>query len=369
MDHSQRKLFMSVVNENSSLKRKYAEMEEKYQGLIKSKSKFQHDLEVAETSAMNSFTRKNITSTEWHKSNPKFAEYWLGFHTWGEFIIYHQCLWPTVPVDENDSNSDISDFEQSVITKILFRKGNEFASLGWMWGRSNIGSYVRKWGPLWGVAGSDLSILDINEEILIALTPEDFKNGCTDKVCGLVDGKDFKIETIRTHSGLTRAIHSNKVNCSALRVLSYVLNNGLNIERSDAYLGRASETHIVQVLGSHIGAVPIRKADKYAYRDMISVHKKKPIPITDSAKNVGLMIASKTKKRGRSWKEMRTPKTRRKIMIFVTRLIRGYRAGWMPLRMEMRRLERKQKYTTVRTMKDWRRRSYSRDPMKAQRPS
>jgi hypothetical protein len=167
-----------------------------------------------------------------------------------------------------------------------------------MWGRSNIGSYVRKWGPLWGVAGSDLSILDINEEILIALTPEDFKNGCTDKVCGLVDGKDFKIETIRTHSGLTRAIHSNKVNCSALRVLSYVLNNGLNIERSDAYLGRASETHIVQVLGSHIGAVPIRKADKYAYRDMISVHKKKPIPITDSSKNVGLMIASKTKKGG-----------------------------------------------------------------------
>ena len=256
------------------------------------------DLDKATLSAMSSFTRTNITSAEWHKANPKFAHYWLGFRSWGEFIIYHQCLWPKVSTEVLHSNKYISDFEQSVITKMFFRKGNEFASLGWMWGRTNIGRYVKKWGPLWGDAGSDLSILDINEEILRALTPDDFKNGCTDKVCGLVDGKDFKIEIIRTHSGLTRAIHSNKVNCSALRVLSYVLNNGLNIERSDAYLGRASETHIVQVLGSHIGTVPIRIADKNLYRKLISIHKKRATPITDSARNVGLMIARRTKKKG-----------------------------------------------------------------------
>ena len=89
-------------------------------------------------------------------------------------------------------------------------------SLGWIWGRQNIGRYIRKLAPLWGEAGSDLSILDIDETIRDALTPDDFRNGYTDKACGLVDGKDFKIETIRTHNGLTRAIHSNKVNCSAL---------------------------------------------------------------------------------------------------------------------------------------------------------
>ena len=54
-------------------------------------------------------------------------------------------------------------------------------------------------GPPFGRAGANLSILDINESILISLTPEDFVNGSTDKVCGLVDGKDFKTETMRTH--------------------------------------------------------------------------------------------------------------------------------------------------------------------------
>ena len=38
-------------------------------------------------------------------------------------------------------------------------------SLGWIWGRQNIGRYISKWAPLWEEAGSDLSILDINEEI------------------------------------------------------------------------------------------------------------------------------------------------------------------------------------------------------------
>lgn len=115
------------------------------------------DLKDATVLAMRSFTRTNITSAEWHKANPKFAHYWLGFKSWGEFIIYHQCLWPTVSVEENKSNNFITDFEQSIITKMYFRKGNEFASLGWMWGRSNIGRYVKTWGPLWGDAGSDIN--------------------------------------------------------------------------------------------------------------------------------------------------------------------------------------------------------------------
>ena len=201
-------------------------------------------------------------------------------------------------LEEVNSRNTITDFEQSVITKMFYRKGNEMKSLGWIWGRQNIGRYISKWALLWGEAGSDLSILDIDETILDALTLDDFRNGCTDKVCGLVDGKDFKIETIRTHNGLTRAIHSNKVNCSALRVLSYVLNNGINIERSDAYLGRASETHIVGVLGSHIGKVPIRKIDEEKYTAMKSINKTRDIPMRDSAQNVGKMVARKTRRKG-----------------------------------------------------------------------
>ena len=170
--------------------------------------------------------------------------------------------------------------------------------IGHIWGRTNIGRYVKQWAPLWGEAGADLSILDINEEILISLTPEDYINGCTDKVCGLVDGKDFKTETIRSHSGITRACHSNKVSCSALRVLSWILNNGLNVERSEPYLARASETHIVQVLGSHRSVVPIEKADKSLYNAMKIISHERVYSVRDTVKNVGKIVSGVTRLKG-----------------------------------------------------------------------
>ena len=187
---------------------------------------------------------------------------------------------------------------ESIITKIFFRKGLEFKLIGFIWGRTNIGRYVKSWAPLWGEAGADLSILDINEDILRALTPEDFINGCTDKVCGLVDGKDFKTETVRTHSGITRAGHSNKVNCSALRVLSWTINNGLNVERSEPYFGRALETHIVGVLGSYIGEVPIRKVDKEIYTNMKKFDHERDYSEKQSGREVGKMVAGVTQLKG-----------------------------------------------------------------------
>ena len=86
MDGSQLKLYRSVITENSSLKRKYTEIKEKYETLMKSKCKLSDDLDKATLSAMSSFTRTNITSAEWHKANPKFAHYWLGFSSWGDSV-------------------------------------------------------------------------------------------------------------------------------------------------------------------------------------------------------------------------------------------------------------------------------------------
>lgn len=149
-----------------------------------------------------------------------------------------------------------------------------------------------------GEAGADPSVLEINEDILRALTPEDFINGCTAKVCGLVDGKNFKTETVRIHSGTTRANHSNKVNCSALRVLSWIIDNGLNVERSEPYFGRASETHIVGVLGSHIGEVSIKKVDKEIYTNMKKFDHERDYSEKRSAHEVGQMVAGVTRLKG-----------------------------------------------------------------------
>ena len=293
-----KKLIKKSVTEVNALKRQLEEMTETNRVLSQKKTEILLELDEMKQIMSKSIVRSNIVCPVWHKNNPRFVPYWLGFISYAEFTIYHNCLWPDVSTVINIKDSSISEFEKSIITKMFFRKGLEFELIGYIWGRTNIGRYVKSWAPLWGEAGADLSILDINEAILVALTPEDYINGCTDKVCGLVDGKDFKTETIRIHSGITRACHSNKVNCSALRVLSWILNNGLNVERSEPYLGRASETHIVQVLGSHIGEVPIRACDKVLYHALKKSNHIRECRVRNTVQNTGKMIASVTRHKG-----------------------------------------------------------------------
>ena len=292
------KLMKKSVSEVKLLKRKLEESMVTNRMLHEKKEDAEKELKRMSDMISDSIIRSNIVCPTWHESHPKFVPYWLGFISYSEFTIYHQCLWPDISTVVDVKDGYITEFEKSIITKMFFRKGLEFELIGHIWGRSNIGRYVKSWAPLWGEAGANLSILDINESILRSLTPEDFINGCTDKVCGLVDGKDFKTETIRTHSGITRAGHSNKVNCSALRVLSWVLNNGLNVERSEPYLGRASETHIVQVLGSHSGEVPIRQVDKVLYQEMKRTKLTRECSVRATVRNVGEMVAGVTRLHG-----------------------------------------------------------------------
>lgn len=298
MSEDGQKLLKKSVAEVNTLKRQLEEMEKKNKALREKKKEMHCELDVIKQIMSKSIVRSNIVCPTWHKNNPRFVPYWLGFISYAEFTIYHNCFWPDVSTIVRIKDGNISEFEKSMITKMFFRKGLEFELIGYIWGRTNIGRYVRSWAPLWGEVGADLSILDINETILIALTPEDYINGCTDKICGLVDGKDFKTETIRIHSGITRASHSNKVNCSALRVLSWILNNGLNVERSEPYLGRASETHIVQVLGSHVGEVPIRECDRVLYSALKKSNHTRECRVRDTVQNTGRMIASVTRNKG-----------------------------------------------------------------------
>lgn len=292
------KLMKKSAAEVNSLKRQLEEVTESHRVLNEKKNDAVAELQTMKKLISKGIIRSNIVCPTWHEKNPNFVPYWLGFRSYAEFTIYHKCLWPDVSTTVDVKSGKITEYEKSIITKMFFRKGLEMELLGNIWGRRNIGRYIKSWSPLWGEAGADLSILDVNETILTALTPEDYVNGCTDKVCGLVDGKDFKTETIRIHSGITRASHSNKVNCSALRVLSWILNNGLNVERSEPYLGRASETHIVQVLGSHIGEVPIRLYDKVLYTAMKNSKRTREESVRDTLKHAGQMIASVTRQKG-----------------------------------------------------------------------
>jgi hypothetical protein len=85
-----------------------------------------------------------------------------------------------------------------------------------MWGRSRstVSAYIAAWAPKWGQAGKWLSILDIDEDFLVATEPQSYIDDGLRKIGYVVDGKDFATDTPRTHTAITRAFYSDKVRAS-----------------------------------------------------------------------------------------------------------------------------------------------------------
>jgi hypothetical protein len=220
-----------------------------------------------ESIVKSTLNRNSVMDDMWHAQHPKFAPYMLGLPTWAIFKEVHSCLWPEISISMNRScKSNATSFEKSLLTRIHFRKGFEIETLALMFGRdrTTLSKYVAKWAPRWGVAGEDLSILDLTEDILARLLPLDFKRWKHMKDIGaLVDGKDFLSWTLRKHSGLSRAMYSDKSHHSALRVLSWILPCGLNFEHTWLFLGRATEPALVSLWGSLVSKTPLEVVPKH----------------------------------------------------------------------------------------------------------
>ena len=62
-----------------------------------------------------------------------------------------------------------------------------------IWGRSSrqISRCIDAWISLWGEAGEDLSILDIDAGFLESTCPQSYKDTKMLKIAALPDGKDF----------------------------------------------------------------------------------------------------------------------------------------------------------------------------------
>ena len=69
-------------------------------------------------------------------------------------------------------------------------------SLGSVWNMSNlqIKQILRKWGPRWGMAEEYLSILPLSPEYFDKETLDEYFEEGLEKVCHLMDGKDFLIQ-------------------------------------------------------------------------------------------------------------------------------------------------------------------------------
>ena len=110
--------------------------------------------------------------------------------------------------------------------------------------------------PKWGEAGEDLSLLDITAEFLTKTMPQAFIDDGLDKIAGLPDGKDFLAWTVRSNTMVTRSQWSSKMKASAFRCISWMSAAGLSYEHTDLFMGRCSETRLVELWRHRLGKIP-----------------------------------------------------------------------------------------------------------------
>ena len=143
----------------------------------------------------------------------------------------------------------LSKFEQILLT--LFYTSTTFSmkAVGIVFGiktRQLVSSYINKWLPLIGEVGDMLSSVNflLDAEALNELEPEWYIKLGLRKVAAVVDGKDFQSQTVRKDRTLNVAQSSNKINNSAIRMLTWSLACGAVVARTPACFGRASEKAI-----------------------------------------------------------------------------------------------------------------------------
>jgi hypothetical protein len=114
--------------------------------------------------------------------------------------------------------------------------------------RQTVGTYIDKWTPVLGELGDMLSsfsdILDASAYDF--LEPKAYKELNLRKVAAVIDGKHFHSETCRKDKTLNCAQSSNKINNSAIRILTQSATCGAVLERTPAIFGRASEKAILR---------------------------------------------------------------------------------------------------------------------------
>jgi len=226
--------------------------------------------------------RFRLTEDKWHEENPYWVPFWLGMETWQQFKTFIKCLWPhtfnfptTTMTERASTASDkvkMTELEQCMIARMRIRKGAEYGCLATIWGvmTSSIGDYCKKWVPQWGVAGRDLSILDICSELVIALMPKDFVDNKLSQVCAMVDGKDFMAEVERLTGGVQKAGFSDKTSHFSFRIISWSLPNGLCVEHTSPYYARSSEQSLVELWGKHISTTPVEAIVYYDERTLFT---------------------------------------------------------------------------------------------------
>ena len=175
------------------------------------------------------------------------------------------CWFPKLKIEVPEVGKDpsISEYEKCLITIMKFHRSLPSTILGMLWNRSEtrINEYMDQWAPNLGWAGQQVSLLDMDPGFFDFAMPDVYKRA---KVEAHVQVDDRIIQTGEPRSSniMKRMMYSNKTSSTGLLYLDLILPCGLSFFHTPLFLGRLSETSLVQLICDLKKVVVFHQDDK-----------------------------------------------------------------------------------------------------------
>lgn len=213
------------------------------------------------------FTRLTMFDESFHAMYKDVCREFYGFASWSECIAFVRSTMPEVDIEfsrpikikYNDDNvplivfQNYTNFEQLMIARMFFHLGWNRNKMGVVISgldRRRVGEFIDRWGPRWAKVGQYLSILDIDEEYLVAERPLAYEMENMLYTAALLDGKDYLTDTIRKDKTHGRTQVSNKSgNHATAREMCCTTPSGLCFLYCRHVGGKCEENDTVQIMG------------------------------------------------------------------------------------------------------------------------
>jgi hypothetical protein len=196
--------------------------------------------------------RYNLTSKSFHAIHPDACRQLFGYESFQIMNTMLGCWFPKLEIEEVPKvgeDPSISEYEKCLITIMKFHRSLPSTILGMFWNRSDtrINEYIDQWAPNLGWAGQQVSLLDMDPDFFDYALPDVYKRK---KVSAhvQVDGKIIQTEEPRSSNIMKRMMYSNKTSSTGLLYLDWILPCGLSFFHTPLFLGRLSETSLVQLI-------------------------------------------------------------------------------------------------------------------------
>jgi len=199
---------------------------------------------------LKGFNRYSIQSDDYHRDNPRACKELYRFEDWEYCKAFIEGMFDVeyAPPTRDSVNGKMSKFEQVLMTLMWIESKISLQRLLLIFGyksKSKPSTIINAWMPIFGEVGEHLSILPfIDKETIDELEPQSYIDLELRKIGLVVDGKDWYAETVRQNRTISTVQQGNKLGKSSIRILTWSMAFGLNVEHTKGFFARATEKHI-----------------------------------------------------------------------------------------------------------------------------